>query len=317
MIAATLGIPALLLSAFFLFLVVRRSGARVFRREAEQRGLSSSRTMSAAWLAAVLGHLAYLLFGPSSIATSLVLAIGLGVLLALDSQPVTAPSEGVLAGVSIALAMVSAVVLYTGVATVVAEYHHARTYTDDLMVARAHAEDAVSAAPWLYEYRTREAWLTGRTAVAATVVNAEETEREAVVAYGELAHFAPAEYLTYVGFARTLLDLPSGDEETDALAAEVSELGINIYPHGLEARALGAEAYVRLEAYDKAVELLEAEWDSDPAYAQPGVVYAYALLGAGRPDTAVEVIDSLHARFPDDPSVLRLAEIAEEIRGAG
>jgi tetratricopeptide (TPR) repeat protein len=273
--------------------------------------------MYVAWLAAVLGHLAYLLFGPSSIATSLVLAIGLGVLLALDSQPVTAPSEGVLAGVSIALAMVSAVVLYTGVATVVAEYHHARTYTDDLMVARAHAEDAVSAAPWLYEYRAREAWLIGRTAVAATVVNAEEAEREAVVAYSDLAHFAPAEYLTYVGFARTLLALPSADEETDALAAEVSELGINIYPHGLEARALGAEAYVRLEAYEEAIALLEAEWESDPAYAQPGVVYAYALLGAGHPAEAVGVIDRLYARFPDDANVLRLVEIAGEIREAG
>jgi putative inorganic carbon (HCO3(-)) transporter len=38
MIAATLGIPALLLSAFFLFLVVRRSSARAFRRQAEQGG---------------------------------------------------------------------------------------------------------------------------------------------------------------------------------------------------------------------------------------------------------------------------------------
>lgn len=309
-IAATLGIPALLLAIAFFVVLVRRAGARAF-----MRAEGGSGHVYAAWFSAVLGHLGYLLFGPSIITSSVILAIGLGVLIAALASEVELPSPTPVAAAAIVVAVAGAALAGTSGAMLAAEPAHARSFTTEGADALEASARAVELAPWSIEYRMREAILVGRVAADATAPGWEEAERETVTVFNDLIRFSPADYESYVYYVRALLGLPSQSEEIMGLAAQVSELAIELYPHGLVARESGARAYLQLEQYDKAVAMLEDEWDSDQSYASPGVVYAYALLGAGMPDEALAVIDDLGQRFPADDEVARLVEIAGEIRG--
>lgn len=309
-IAATMGIPALLLALAFVVVLVRRAGALVFARTEGGSG-----HVYAAWFAAVLGHLGYLMFGPSILTSSVILAISVGVLIAAPATQLELPSPTLAIAAAVSVAVAGAALAGTSGAMLAAESHYVHSFTAEGAEALEASARAVERAPWSIEYRTREAVLVGRAAAGATAPNWEDAERETVIVFNDLVRFSPADYESYVHYARALLGLPSQSDEVTGLAAQVAELALEIYPHGLEARALGAEAYVRLEAHDKAIALLEAEWDSDPAYAQPGVVYAYALLGAEQPDEALAVIDDLGQRFPADDEVARLVEIAGQIRG--
>ncbi|MBN2247772.1 MAG: O-antigen ligase family protein [Coriobacteriia bacterium] len=308
--AATLGIPALILSIAFLVVLVRRSAALVFVKEEGGPG-----HVYAAWLAAVLAHVGYLFFGPSIITSSVILAIGVGVLIAALATEVKLPSLTPVVAAGAAVAVAGAALAGTGGAMLAAEPSYARSYSAEGAEALEQARRAVTLAPWSIEYRLREAVLVGEIAANAIAPDWEDAERQTIAAFNDLVHFSPGDYEGYVYYARALMALPSQSDEITGLAAQVSELALAVYPHGLVARETGARAYVRLEEYDKAAALLEDEWDSDASYVQPGIVYAYALLGSERADDALAVIDDLGQRFPADDEVARLVAIAGEIRG--
>jgi putative inorganic carbon (HCO3(-)) transporter len=308
-VAATMGVPALLLFMAFAVVLVKRAGALVFTRTDGGPG-----HVYAAWFAAVLGHFGYLLFGPSIITSSAILAVGVGVLIAALASSVDTASPRPVIVAAVVAALAGTTLAGTSGVMLAAESYHVRSFTEEGAEALDASSRAVELAPWSIEYRKREAVLVGRLAADAAASGRDDTERETVNVFNDLIRFSPADYESYVHYAGALLSLPSQSEAVTELAAQVSELAVGLYPHGLAARELGARAYVRLERYEEAVALLEDEWDSDGSYAAPGVVYTYALLGAARTDEALTVIDDLARRFPVDDEVARLAEMAADIR---
>ena len=93
MIAATLGRAGPLVAASLFVLVVSGPGPgfSAARREA---GFD----IGGAWFAAVIGYTAYLFFGPSSITTSAMVALGLGVLIGVRTLTAREPSRAARAG---------------------------------------------------------------------------------------------------------------------------------------------------------------------------------------------------------------------------
>lgn len=238
-IAATMGLPALLLALAFVVVLVRRAGALVF---ASAEGGSGH--VYAAWFAAVLGHLGYLLFGPSIITSSVVLAIGLGVLIATLAAEVELPSPTPVIAAALVVAVAGVALAGTSGAMLAAESAHARSFTAEGAEALEASSLAVERAPWSIEYRQREAILVGRAAANATAPGWEAAERETVTVFNDLVRFSPADYGSYIYYAAALLGLPSQSAEVMSLAAQVSELAIELYPHGLVAREMGARAYL-------------------------------------------------------------------------
>ncbi|MDO8848616.1 MAG: O-antigen ligase family protein [Coriobacteriia bacterium] len=302
MVAATLGVPALLVGLAFLAMIAAGAGKVVFAR-----GGDPDRTLYAAWFAAVLGHVVYLLFGPSSISSNVVMALGLGVLIGMVAMRVAEPGKNALSGIAAGLVVIALAASAVGGLTLVAENRYVRSLETTGERALELAESAVSYSPWTYEYRVRRAGILAVAALEASEpVRDDDAVKTAVMAYEDLVRFSRAEYLTYVRYTRFLLDLPDVQTRDYELALDVAARGIEVYPSGLEARTLGAFACLQLERYEDARLLLVDDWDSDPDYAEPGIMYARTLGSLGQLDDAGAVLDVLEESFPDDDRIADL-----------
>ncbi|MRS11728.1 MAG: hypothetical protein EG823_01490 [Actinobacteria bacterium] len=301
MIGATLGIPALLVALAFWALVMFRAARTTFAG-----GSGSGRAVFAAWFAAMAGYSVYLIFGPSAITLNVLAALGFGVMLGARAK---AGDEGSAApgAVAVAIIMIALVASVVGVRGLVAEYWFARSMDviGDPSIARV--DRAVSAAPWIFECRAHRANLKGGIAITTG-----DTARidAAIAEYESLVSFAPPEYLTYEGFADTLLRLPYSQAFSER-ALDVARRGIVIYSHGLAARTAASFASIRLGQYGDAIGFLAEDWNTDPAWSEPGITYGYALMDAGRYDDARDVLGWLDEHFPGDDRAEQLrADIA-------
>ncbi|MRS13123.1 MAG: tetratricopeptide repeat protein [Actinobacteria bacterium] len=309
MVAVTLGVPALLVALAFAASVFSGSGSVLFDRDSKRAS-----TVEGAWFAAVIGHLVYLCFGPSSITTNLLLALGTGILLGLAAGAEKELDAGWVRWIGGGLAAIAAALVLTSSLSMVADHAFMRALNSEGDEAVSAAESAIARSPWTYRYRALRAGLLGEAARHASAEGLLDAAEAVVVAYEDLARFSPAEYQAYVGYASTMLDLTDLEDRGARVALDAAVRGIDVYPSGLEARTYGAVACLRLGSPEDAVTLLKDDWNTDPKYADPMVMYAFALIGTGDPDGASAVVDTLEETNPDDERIERLREAIGEAR---
>ncbi|MBN1192487.1 MAG: O-antigen ligase family protein, partial [Coriobacteriia bacterium] len=307
-VGAMLGMPALLVAIAFFGILMARAAQTAFRP-----GTGAGGAVFAAWFAAVVGHTVHLLFAPPVISSNIIMALGIGVLLsAYATRPATSDRRTLTFAV-VTVVAVGLVASATAVSTLVADYHLAQCLQSTGEEAMDNIERSIALAPWSYQYRAQRATMLGIAAEeAAEGGDAVEAAEAAVGAYEDLADFAPAEYLTYLEYTGLLLNLPQLGDEGMTRATEVTERGLRVYPSGLGLRAYGAVACLKLGQYEQAVGFLEQDWDSDPDYVLPGIVYGHALLRLGRYDDAAFVVGVLEEDHPDEEGVAQLRSAVED-----
>lgn len=301
MVAATIGVPALLVLLVFGFLVLRGAWRQAFAADP-----GADRTVFAGWLAAICGNGLYLMFGPSVLSSNLVLALGVGVLLAAGARPGRLRGRGPALAVVVIVAAITLLAAGVSVRDLAADYYHARSLDVTGPDAIARIERAVRLSPWTYDYRAEYARYRGDAAVAAAGTAGEKAAGDvASAAYEDLALFSPDEYLTYVHYVEVI---PLSDAAAAQRMLAVAQRGIAVNPDGLYCRWAGAVASLRLGRPEEAIRLLDKRWSVDPKFAEPGIAYGTALGTLGRYDEAESVLDWLEKRFPDDPGVVGLRD---------
>jgi O-antigen ligase len=315
MLAATLGVPALLVALAFLASLLSKAGRSLFDTPGGQ-----GRIVYAGWLAAVVAHCGYLFFGPGSLGSAALLWLAFGVLLAPMARPADAWSDRRRVAVGSGVAGVTLVCLALVAPLLLSDAYLLRSRLTPMPQALQWAERAQRTMPWVLDNRFAVAELTGSQALAyastAPSAEARAAAERAVSAYDELLAFAPVEYEVRVVYADVLNGLapvlgPSAAERALELALSAQPL----FPAGMHWRAQAASALIAQERFDAAVEMLEGVWDSDPYYAEPGIRYAWALREAGRTDEADAVVRDLERTYPDDERVAQFVAFFRQ-RGA-
>lgn len=310
LLAATLGVPAALaLLGVALGALWRTRSAVISPAGPESR---DGTLMLAAWWIAVAAYGATSLFGVLVVPNAVVLAIGIGVLLASVSKRESN---------HLASRILPYVVL---TASAVALVFMSFQYASDYLIARSNfapgqravelASDAQRLMPFTYRARLRTAESLEQQATAAVVIgtaNASYDVARASDAYRRLIAWNPDEYESYKRYLGFLVSTATATKGDDALseALDIAKRGLAVQPYGLSAGYFGASAAMGLGRADEAAGFLAPVWDLDPnAPAAAGILYTEALLEAGRHAEARDVAGTMLQRYPGDPDVLALAE---------
>ncbi len=308
-LAATLGIPAaILLVGWFGYVAWR--GWRWFAKSATT---SAEGLPSAAFLAAVVAYLAFLMLGVTSVASSTLLWVGLGVVCAPLCR--TVELSKVLRASLMGIAVISAVGLLVFAGRVwAADAALLRSYAaQGPSEALSHAETAVSLAPWQTRYRARLAESRAEVALAMASAGDLSGIEAARASYREYLDFVPRSYEAQTAFAAFLnkAALVGGP----SYLPEAADLAIAAYttsPTGLAARVEAALALSNAGRTAEAITALEDWWDIDPTQVYPGVLYGELLLEVGRTQDASVVSGLLVERFTDrDQGVANLRSLVE------
>jgi hypothetical protein len=315
MLAATVGVPALLLALAFLVTVVRGALPVLTARDG-----GSDRLVYAGWAAALLAHCGYLFFGPASVGSSVLLWLGFGVLLSPVARPVASDSltRRLQPSIAAGLAAFSLVALAVALPMFASNVQLLRSMRAQGPQAVAFAEKARATMPWLAENRFRVAEASGQLALAyaqqGRSTQGAAAADAASAAYERLIETDPLDYEAHVLYAEVLNGLISQRGRPAAeRALELATAAEPLFPAGMHWRVQAATALVVLERPDEAIALLEDVWDSDPYYVDPATRYAWALLQAGRVDEARVVVARMLELYPDEPFAREFAEQFEQI----
>ncbi len=310
LLAATLGVPAALaLLGIALGALWSTRSALSSPTGPESR---DGTLMLAAWWIAVAAYGVTSLFGVLVVPNAVVLAIGIGVLLASVSKRESNHLAARILPYAVLTASAVALVLMS------------LQYASDYLIARSNfapgqravqlASDAQRLMPFTYRARLRTAESLEQQATAAVAMEAANAACDvarAADAYRRLIAWNPDEYESYkryLGFLVTTGTAIKGDEALSE-ALDIAKRGLVVQPYGLSAGYFGASAAMGLERADEAVGFLAPVWDLDPnAPAAAGILYTEALLEAGRHAEARDVAETMLQRYPGDPDVLALAE---------
>ncbi len=301
LLAATLGIPAALVAIALLGVVLVRSAPAAFAKP-----MSSDRLIISGWWAALAGFAIALFFTFNTIPATLVLWLGLGTLTAARAKTVAVSRTTVLAFAAVTFVFSAAV-------AIVAPLSLASDFTTAQAKAQsslALANQAVGLAPWNFDARVEQAYLSGLPAVLALQNGGTVSPallKQADRATAELIAFNP--HSTTGHSLRTTLFLELGSKlGTSTLEAAVAaaDAGLKIEPTSTELAIKKARALLALDRPGDATRTLALLWDADPTDSAAGVVYVESLLADGQPGQAARAIKALAASFPDDPEVARV-----------
>jgi O-antigen ligase len=303
MLAATLGVPAVLMLIAWGVTSLRDAAGVVGSTQGQPQ---RSMLPYAGWIAAVVAFAAASFFGITTIAPAVLLASGLGVLSAPLAHDVT-PSHGARRGVAVATGVLALLLLMFGSSVTMAEYYRMRSIAAPTMDAAVqYADRAVRWMPLHYTHRLHAANARAYRSLQelSATAGVPSTLADTQAYYRTLLTQFPDQYDGYVRYAALLSDVsdrvgPSALTE----AAEVASRGFAVRPKGLRARIIAARAFGSLGDHAGAASCLGDWWDLDPREAEPGVLYALALMNQSKEADALQVLRVLEERFPDSRDV--------------
>ena len=308
LIAATLGVPALLTLLALLGVVLFRSGKVAFSTTQ-----SAESIVFAGWWAALVGFGVALFFTFNTIPAMLTLWLGLGVLSAPSAKPVFV--SGMLKRVVLPIALVSfgAGVVIISSLTLTSVYQ--------LTLAKAEqslprAQAAVRLAPWNYDARVEEAFDRGFVAVvglqnkdprASELVKQADADMVALIAFNP---HSPTGYSLRTAFLQEVGG-KLGDKAYLERALEAVNAGLKVQPTSIELATKKAGLLSALNRFGEAADTMATVWELYPADPAPGVLYAEMLVSAGRTAQAKSVLAALASRFPGNPEVARVQALLD------
>jgi putative inorganic carbon (hco3(-)) transporter len=303
LLMATIGIPAAIAAVGFVGASISASASAALEKDVPAR-----RLIYTGWWAAAGALCVALVFATNTASVASVLFLALGVLAAARSKAVEYPAAARYALVA-GLTVLAITAIGVSTVSLSADTTLMRAQTSPNRLALL--QQAASTAPWYAEAVSQaneaygEAALTelqnGSAQGTQDAATAEKRFRDAVAAN-------PHEYKNWAAlssFLNNAGDKLGGDALRRAVTAAIGAL--DVYPVSSEAAYLKATAQIGLGDAAAAVQTLEPLWDIDPAYPEPGIIYAEALLRSGDQAKAASVAGELVRRFPDNPDVAQLA----------
>ncbi len=304
MLAATVGIPAMVVGVCFVVSVVSTG-----MKGATSHASTSTRVIYAAWWSAIIGLATAFVFALNAIVTMSCLWLAMGVVLAAQSRSASISRRG-------SLVVASVVMLFALAAIVVSSVYLLSDYTLARAQSRAPlrlAQRAVAQAPWNADARTQSAYESAAAAVlalqahepdAASLLEAADDETLRLIA------FNPHEWYSYYLRAKLMTDAGAvAGPDVLAKAVVAADDGLAVYPASMQLRIQRALALMELGRYEQVATALADVWNADPRDYQPGVIYAEALVRLGRNAEVTGVLDELGKRFEADPEAVE--EIAQ------
>lgn len=308
MLAATIGIPAALFAvAWFVRVIV--DAVRLLRSSSDRA--PRSRMLYAGWAAALIGYLVYSTLGITTIASATLTVIALAVLTAPNARTLE-PSLPHRRTATVVMSGLALLILVFASLALIADHYLVRGVTSGQpAVALPYVEGSARLMPTDFTYQRYLAKVAADIArielrTGQPSMNAVERAR---TEYSALIRRFPAHYDGYLFYAGFLFELSEvlGSAYAEE-SVEVATEAIRVRPNGITARALKAAAHASLGQDAAVVETLADWWYLDPETPQPGLQYAAALLGLGKSDDAVIVLEELTQRFPDDSTVRGMRE---------
>jgi O-antigen ligase len=306
LLIATLGIPAGLLGVGILAMPLVRTARAALARDA-----THARLMYAGWWAALLGLTAALVFGANVVALTMMLAIGIGVLLAPRAADVLTPPSvwrPLIAGMA---ACTLIILVLSGISLAADVRLRGAKASGDLAAIGA----AAGTAPWHAEAQYLAAYGYATDAVALLVQGApgaKDALIEADMRLNTLIRREPHEYSSQVLKALYLTQRGAVEgTATFELARSAAEKALDIYPLSPVAAFLKALNEANLGNKQAALATLEPLWDIDPRYSEAGVLYVQLLAERGQRDRAQQALATLKTRFPSSVEVQKLAQSLE------
>jgi hypothetical protein len=247
----------------------------------------------------------------------LFLAFGVLIAPALRNRPASPPSRTVIAVTGTALGvLLAAFAVMSAAAHLVAVGGN----VDDPILARDRVARAAALAPWDTGLRNLRYETSVQAALAAVFGDSGQgpalVDATADTLESESRRI-PEEYL--FPYQSSLLLIGSGQRlgvEYTRRGIEAGERGLKIYPNSLELGTGLANGYLQLDRPEEAKAQLEGIWDADPNYLPAGLAYTEALAALGERAEAAQTLETLKARFPDNPSVSELEDrIATQSEG--
>ena len=300
--AATLGIPATIAVVGLIVRAIAASSEPALRRDS-----SAGRRLFSGWWAALMAVTVTLVTTVSTVpmVITVFLCLGMAVTVRAEAVDFPRPLRNGLAGVAVVLGLASAV---AGTLYVVSDGLLARAQQSPSEIAIF--DQAATLAPWYGEARSAAAGARGSVALGELRAGSPAAHDEALRAeagFERLVAFDPHELQFRVAQATFLVNAGQylgPDTLRAGVAAGQAAMAIN--PGNPRAAYVAAMGQYLMGDYAAAVGTLEPLWNSDPSYADPGVLYARSLAAAGRRATAETVLANLKQRFPNSDQVLRL-----------
>lgn len=303
-LAATIGIPGMLIATALVAAVVVRG----LKTVASTRS-GTTRLGLVAWYCGLIAYIGFLLTGPMTIAGETILWMAIGVLLAARARSMDITQLFVKVSASVAISLVALAFVASGL-TYAADGRYLAARTQELD-ARSSLSKALQLTPWQLKYRLYEAeYVSGQaiTAVKSGAPSAQASVQQAQQVFEALIADHPWEYDALVQYADMLNETGRVTGRTGAQRAlEVAQSAMAVQPNGVHAKTQAAAALIALGRPQEAVDLLSAEWNKDPAYAEGAVRYAQALKFVGRTGEAVKVADYILITNSADETAVKFA----------